>query len=160
MIATKEQERKALEQIRKIVERLGENSYIATAFEGCFEIAAQNIDNDWACSFANELATSEKKRAKAETENKELAERLDYSNQELEKAKAKSLTNKEAAQLMAIIRNANQEDDARRNSAAEAIVTLADNPDTPSFKKAVSEHRNAAERIESRMAIFEKLANM
>lgn len=49
-MTTKEQERKALEQIRKIVAGLGENSYIATAFEGCFEIAEQNIDNDFACS--------------------------------------------------------------------------------------------------------------
>lgn len=38
-MTTKEQERKALEKIRKIVEELGENSYVGTAFEGCFEIA-------------------------------------------------------------------------------------------------------------------------
>ena len=39
MAATKEQERKVLEQIRKMVEELGTDSYIAMAFEGCFEIA-------------------------------------------------------------------------------------------------------------------------
>lgn len=50
MTATKAQERKALEQIREIVEKLGTDSYIATAFEGCFEMAEQNIDNDWAFS--------------------------------------------------------------------------------------------------------------
>ena len=33
-MTTKDQERKALAQIRKIVESLGENSYVATAFEG------------------------------------------------------------------------------------------------------------------------------
>lgn len=33
-MTTKEQERKALAQIKKIVESLGEGSYIATAFEG------------------------------------------------------------------------------------------------------------------------------
>lgn len=49
-MATKDQERKALEQIRKIVEGLGEDSYIGTAFEGCFEIAEQNIEDDAACS--------------------------------------------------------------------------------------------------------------
>ena len=49
-MSTKEQERKALEQIRKIVEDLGPDSYIATAFDGCFEIAAENIENDFACS--------------------------------------------------------------------------------------------------------------
>lgn len=49
-MTTKEQERKALEQIRAIVKDLGDDSYIATAFEGCFEIAAENIENDAACS--------------------------------------------------------------------------------------------------------------
>ena len=46
-MATKDQERKALEQIRKIVAGLGEESYIGKAFEGCFEIASDNIDNDF-----------------------------------------------------------------------------------------------------------------
>lgn len=50
MMATKDQERKALAQIKKIVEGLGEGSYIGTAFEGCFEIAEENIENDWASS--------------------------------------------------------------------------------------------------------------
>lgn len=46
-MATKEQERKALEQIRKIVAGLGEESYIGKAFEGAFEDAESNIDNDF-----------------------------------------------------------------------------------------------------------------
>ena len=48
MITTKEQERKALVQIKKIVDGLGKDSYIAAAFEGCFEIAESNIENDFA----------------------------------------------------------------------------------------------------------------
>ncbi len=50
MITTKEQERNALEEIRKIVKSLGENSYVATAFAGCFEIAEENIEYDAAYS--------------------------------------------------------------------------------------------------------------
>ncbi len=46
MYATKEQERAALEKIRKIVAELGEDSYIGIAFDGCFEMAEQNIEND------------------------------------------------------------------------------------------------------------------
>lgn len=42
-MTTKEQERKALAQIKKIVEGLGGDSYLATAFEGCFEDAEYNI---------------------------------------------------------------------------------------------------------------------
>ena len=47
-MVTKEQERKALEQIKKIVDSLGADSYIATAFDGCFEDARENIENDFA----------------------------------------------------------------------------------------------------------------
>lgn len=62
-MTTKEMERKALEKIRKIVEELGENSYVGTAFEGCFEIAEENIENDFACSMKQRLETSEKENA-------------------------------------------------------------------------------------------------
>ncbi len=49
-MVTKNDERKALEKIKKIVEELGADSYIAVAFEGCFHIAEENIENDFACS--------------------------------------------------------------------------------------------------------------
>ena len=50
-MTTKAQERKALEQIRKIVEGLGENSYIAMAMEGMFQDAEENIENDFGNSW-------------------------------------------------------------------------------------------------------------
>lgn len=49
-MVTKNDERKALEQIKKIIEELGDDSYIAVAFEGCFDIAEENINNDFTCS--------------------------------------------------------------------------------------------------------------
>lgn len=52
MAATKEQEREALERIKKIVEEIGgADSYIGMAFEGCFELAERNIDEDFGCSW-------------------------------------------------------------------------------------------------------------
>ncbi len=59
MVSTKEQERKALEQIRKIVSGLGEDSYIGMAFKGCFEIAADNIENDFAISMYDRWKSAE-----------------------------------------------------------------------------------------------------
>lgn len=59
-MATKEQERKALEQIRKIVDGLGEGSYIGMAFEGCFEDAEENINNDWGVSMKQRYEEAEK----------------------------------------------------------------------------------------------------
>ena len=50
-VITKDDERKALEQIKKIVESVGgEKSYIGTAFKGVFELAEQNIEYDAAFS--------------------------------------------------------------------------------------------------------------
>lgn len=70
-MTTKAQERKALEQIRKIVADLGDDSYVATAFEGCFDIAEQNIELDMACSMKGRWEYSEKEReAMAETINR------------------------------------------------------------------------------------------
>ena len=60
-MTTKDQERKALAQIRKIVEGLGENSYIGMAFEGCFDIAEENIDNDFGCSMKQRADAAERR---------------------------------------------------------------------------------------------------
>ena len=60
--ATKQQERDALWEIRKIVEELGPSSYVGTAFQGCFEDAMDNIENDFASSYYTRWAT-EKRRA-------------------------------------------------------------------------------------------------
>ena len=49
-MTTKDQERQAIEKIRKIVEGLGENSYVGFAMEGVLELAEDNIREDAACS--------------------------------------------------------------------------------------------------------------
>ena len=54
-IATKKEEREALAKIKKMVEELGEGSYLAAAFKGCFEVAEENIANDWAGSLYDEV---------------------------------------------------------------------------------------------------------
>lgn len=49
-MATKAEERKALKQIKGIVEGLGADSYIATAFTGVWALAEDNINLDFAYS--------------------------------------------------------------------------------------------------------------
>lgn len=78
-IASKEQERKALEKIRRIVMELSEDSYVGTAFEGAFELAEENIENDFALSCKNSLEFEQKKvenlnerLLKSQDENREL----------------------------------------------------------------------------------------
>lgn len=48
---TKAEERKALEQIKKIIVSTGKDSYIAAAFEGCADLAEENINNDFLSSW-------------------------------------------------------------------------------------------------------------
>lgn len=90
-MATKEQERKALEQIKAIVAKLGEDSYIGTAFDGCFEIAQENIDNDWACSYKQtaeskdkELATLRQRYNVLATEKADVVQSLEAKKEELD----------------------------------------------------------------------------
>lgn len=66
--ATKQQERDTLEKIQKTVEMLGPDSYLATAFDGCFDLAAENIENDWARSMADRVRRAEKRAAELEDE--------------------------------------------------------------------------------------------
>lgn len=88
MISTKEQERKALEKIKTIVDGLGENSYIATAFAGCFEIAEQNIEYDFADSLQERLKIAELERDKAKSESKFYMEEYNKVQADFEKATA------------------------------------------------------------------------
>lgn len=78
--ASKQQERDALDQIRAIVDTLGPDSYLATAFAGCFEDAEENIKNDFACSM--------KQRIEAELGYNRLVDKLAASEKAIEAARA------------------------------------------------------------------------
>lgn len=87
-MTTKEQELKALDKIRAIITGLGEDSYVGTAFEGCLEIAAQNIDWDAAFSMKEERDLAEKQvnelkqvRDDLVEENKSLNEMINGINE-------------------------------------------------------------------------------
>lgn len=81
--ASKQQERDALDQIRAIVDTLGPDSYLATAFAGCFEDAEENIKNDFACSMKQRLESAEAKRIEAELAESEKA--LEAARADIEK---------------------------------------------------------------------------
>ena len=57
--ATKEQERETMEKIKAMVAELGPQSYLKTAFEGVFEVAEMNIDEDAAYSFPGRVSLLE-----------------------------------------------------------------------------------------------------
>lgn len=71
-MTTKDQERQAIEKIRKIVEGLGENSYVGFAMEGVLELAEDNIREDTAYSMKKSAEIAWERATKAEKENKDL----------------------------------------------------------------------------------------
>lgn len=87
-MTTKEQERQAIAKIRRIVEGLGENSYVGTAMDGVLEVAEQNIEYDAAFSLKGSAEVAERR----EKEMKERAEKLE---EELKAAKAELAQGKE-----------------------------------------------------------------
>jgi len=82
-MSTKTEERKALQQISDIVRGLGSDSYIATAFAGCWEIAEQNIANDWACSMKDRAESAERKAEEMEVRLAAMKKTLDGTIKEL-----------------------------------------------------------------------------
>lgn len=76
-VATKEQERKAIQKIRKIVEELGENSYVGFAMEGVLELAEDNVREDTAYSMKKNAEIAWERADKAEKENKGLKKEVE-----------------------------------------------------------------------------------
>lgn len=75
-MTTKEQERAAIEKIRKIVEELGENSYVGFAMDGVLELAEENIREDTAYSMKRRAEIAHERAHDAEEKNKRQEEAL------------------------------------------------------------------------------------
>ena len=141
MSATKEQERKALEKIRKIVSELGEDSYLKMAFDGCFEIAESKIDNDFGDSPRENLAYAEKQIKDLEAKIENLSEantvlQSRMSSMSIEIVSKKSLQIAEEA--IRKVRGDYLEEDIKLKNT---IVENAETPDTEIFKNAVQRHK-------------------
>ncbi len=148
MAATKEQERKALEKIRKIVDELGEDSYLATAFDGCFDDAETNIENDWGCSFKDRYESTQKKLTDAESHIAELNRQLTEYKQKRKELEARTLDNDSLDTMLAILYQNRSEQEERKKEFAGKIVELAENPNSDEFRRAVSGNRNAQRCID------------
>lgn len=163
-MTTKEQERKALERIRKIIADLGEDSYIGTALDGALELAEENIDCDAAFSsryYREELPKVESKLKTAEYRiselEKEIAAQKEQFKQRYEDESRKVLTadDMDAVKTLVVICIADFKTDA--DNAAERIVSEAENPKSVNFQNAVTEHRCALEGVKRYEELLERL---
>ena len=85
-MATKDQERAALEQIKKIIAELGNNSYIAMAMDGMIADAEENIENDFALSWKDRAETAAKRLEKAQEETARISKELELAKKNLAEA--------------------------------------------------------------------------
>lgn len=88
-MTTKEQERQAIQKIRKIVESMGENSYLATAMEGVLEMAEENIEYDAAFSLKGKAEIAEKEASDLKKENEELRKTLKEKKESVDRWESK-----------------------------------------------------------------------
>ena len=89
-MTTKEQEKKALEQIKKIVDGLGQDSYLATAFEGAFEDAEYNIRDDAAYSMKARWDSAKQKADELSAKYDHLIGVKNHLEKKLEEAEEKA----------------------------------------------------------------------
>lgn len=159
-MATKRNERETLETIRQLVADLGEQSYLATAFQGCFEIAEENIENDFADSLRGRLDGALSKIDKLEAQIEELKDQLSESQKDWEAAhaanhvlaeekdaeiaslRARVLSEEDLERVVSILGDRVSEAEEMAEKAASEIVRLAEGPASREFQRAVSMHRN------------------
>ena len=172
--ATKDQERETLEKIKAMVAELGPQSYLATAFEGCFEDAETNIENDFAFSMKSRVDTAEEKARElgsqyiaAKTDAAHLKAQLDDTLAQLAAAqeqiaalKRQQLPEQLRRDLWVMVTDEAEASRARMAEAADKMAIGADNPGCVLFKDSVARYRAEkarAEAMEQRAAELDAL---
>ncbi len=172
--ATKQQEQETLEAIRKMVEELGPQSYLATAFEGCFQDAESNIENDFGDSMQRRWESAVEKlsalqeeinRLKADlaatqTEAETLRGKFDFASQHIKKLERQRLPEQFRRDLWVMTTSEAEASRARMAEAADKMAVGADNPGCVLFKESVARYRTEKARAESMEQIADALDAM
>lgn len=148
--ATKEQERETLSKIKQMVEELGPQSYLATAFRGAFEDAEQNIEDDAAYSWYDRAESATKRAEAAEERLKELGglvDSLKEENRSLGLRLTRSVFPSDLyLDLWTLATDDAKESRERMASAADIMAEMADTPQDIAFTRAVTIYREQKAR--------------
>ena len=170
-MTTKDQERQAIEEIRKIVEGLGENSYVGFAMEGVLELAEENIREDTAYSMKRraeiaeeqtdelkeEIKTLKKRNEtihRVEIENKDAAARLSLENERLRK---EIKENQIPEELMHECYCMAYDKEAGAQKKMEQAAAAIKGEDTQSFAKEYQAQKSSRRRYEKIMQQLDKI---
>ena len=153
--ATKAQERETLEKIKAMVAELGPQSYLATAFEGVFEVAEMNIDEDAAYSFPGRVSLLEEqlkemgsKYNAARSDVEVLRSQLDHAQEQADALKKQQLPVWLHSAVYGLASAELATSKARMEQAAETMAYYAEAPQDIAFAEAVKGYRAAKERRE------------
>ena len=153
--ATKEQERETLEKIRAMVAELGPQSYLKTAFEGVYEVAEMNIDEDAAYSFPGRVNILEEqlkemgsKYNAARSDVEVLRSQLDHAQEQADALKKQQLPVWLHSAVYGLASEELATSKARMEQAAETMAYYAEAPQDIAFAEAVKGYRAAKERRE------------
>lgn len=172
--ATKAQERETLEKIKAMVAELGPQSYLATAFEGVFEDAEQNIEDDAAYSMKARLEIQAQRAiergyevdqlkadlAAARSDVEVLRSQLDHAQGQIDALKRQQLPEELRRDLWVMVTTEAEASRARMAEAADKMAVGADNPACVLFKDSVARYRAEkarAEAMEQRAAELDAL---
>ena len=151
--ATKAQERETLEKIKAMVAELGPQSYLATAFEGVFEVAEMNIDEDAAYSFPGRVSLLEEqlkemgsKYNAARSDVEVLRSQLDHAQEQADALKKQQLPVWLHSAVYGLASEELATSKARMEQAAETMAYYAEAPQDIAFAEAVKSYRAAKER--------------
>lgn len=154
--ATKEQERETLEKIKAMVAELGPDSYLKTAFEGVFEDAETNIENDFAFSMKSRVESAEAKLREmggeynsVKADAAHLREQLAAAQEQIEALTKRQLSPWLHGSIYALV---TEELTSAREQMAQSADTMAHFAETPqdiAFQSAVKSYRAAKERREA-----------
>ena len=165
--ATKEQERETLEKIKEMVAELGPRSYLATAFEGTFEDAETNIENDFAFSMKARVESAEDKLREMGSDYNALKrdaallqEQLKAAQEQIEVLKKRQLFEQLRRDLVEMLTAEAQASRARMAEAADKMAMCAESAACVLFKDSVALYRAEkarAEAMEQRAAELDAL---
>lgn len=151
--ATKAQEREALEKIKAMVEELGPQSYLKTAFEGVFQDAEENIEFDAAFSMKQRYESSEEKlREMAGNYNavkrdaSVLREQLEAAQEQIRALERRQISEELRRDLWEMVTDEAEASRARMAKSADMIVVCSDNPRCVGFVESVADYRKEKKR--------------
>ena len=153
--ATKDQERETLEKIKAMVAELGPQSYLKTAFEGVYEVAEMNIDEDAAYSFPGRVNILEEQLREmgskynvARSDVEVLRSQLDHAQEQADALKKQQLPVWLHSAVYGLASEELATSKARMEQAAETMAYYAEAPQDIAFAEAVKGYRAAKERRE------------